>query len=172
MASKTSPAPSLDANGNDRAPEAKAWEVPDSDQEFVFENMESAPGWVDRNWAGFDRGPALQLPAGDLYGEGPYHTKVARVGDTVKFFAAQPSAPAHFEVMPGALPEEMRTKRPPQESAAALEDMVKTGVMTVDDLGADAKAQVIGRSPKLKEMIEKGKNAPEAIAPSEYLKLS
>src|SRR5687768_5840194 len=80
---------------------APQWEPPTSDQEFVFTTIQEAPAWVDKGWAGFNHGPALQVPAGDFYSEGPYHTKVARPGDTVKFIAAKGSMAAHIEVIPG-----------------------------------------------------------------------
>lgn len=149
---------------------AEEWEAPESDQEFVFESMDAAPAWVDKSWASFDRGPAIALPAGDLFGTGPYHTKIARVGDTVKFIAATPSKPAHFEVIEGEPVGENATKKPPQVSAASLEDMLKTGVMTPDDLGPDAKGQVASRTPALSKLIEEGKNAPEPIPVSDIVK--
>lgn len=152
------------------APEAEVWEAPDSDQEFVFESMDAAPSWVDKSWASFDRGPAIALPAGDLFGTGPYHTKIARVGDTVVFKAATPSKPAHFEVIEGEPVGDNATKKIPQASSVSLEDALKTGVMTPDDLGPDAKAQVAGRTPGLSKLIEENKNAPEPIPVSDILK--
>jgi hypothetical protein len=151
MTSTRSPAPSPD---NDVQTKSEAWQIPDSDQEFVFESVDAAPGWIDRNWAGFDRGPALQLPAGNLDGSGPYHTKVARVGDTVKFIAGAGRQAPRFEVTAGEVPEDAGTKRAPQESAASLEDMLRSGAMSVDDLGADAKAQIATRSPHMAKMVE------------------
>lgn len=147
------------------------WAPPESDQEFKFESIESAPAWVDKGWASYNMGPALAVPAGDLWGEGPYHTVTARVGDTVKFVAATPSKAAHLVVIEGEPTGENATKKPPQQSAASLEDMLKGGTLAVDDLGPDAKAQVLGRSPRLKTLIEDGKGAPEAVAISEVVKL-
>ena len=46
------------------------------------------------------------------------------------------------------------TKRPPAYTNASLEDMIKTGWLSVDDLGADAKAQVAHRSPRLAQVME------------------
>ena len=146
------------------------WEAPNGDQEFVFESMDAAPAWVDRGWASFSMGPALALPAGDIYGGPPYTTITARVGDKVMFVAATPSRPAHFEVIPGEPVEENATKKPPQASAASLEDMIKTGVMTPDDLSPEAKGQVVGRSPHLKKLVEEGKAAPKAIPVSDLVK--
>jgi hypothetical protein len=151
---------------------AQEWQMPDGDQEFVFESMQAAPEWVDRNWAGFNNGPALALPAGDLFGTGPYHTKTARVGDTVLFKAATPSKAAHFEVVEGEPVGENATKKPPQVTAAALEDMLKSGVLTPDELGPDAKAQVAARTPGLSKLIDENKNAPEPIPVEELVKVS
>jgi hypothetical protein len=148
------------------------WEPPDGDEEFVFEDIGSAPGWVDKGWASYNQGPALALPAGDVYGSPPYTTITARVGDTVKYVAPTPSRPGHFEVIPGEPVGEAATKKPPQQSAASLEDMLKTGVMTPDDLGPDAKAQVTARSPQLKGLVEEGKAAPDPIPVSDLVKTS
>ncbi len=150
---------------------AKEWQAPDGDQEFVFESMQAAPEWVDKSWAGFSNGPALALPAGDLFGTGPYTTKIARVGDTVIYKAATPSKAAHFEVIEGEPVGDNATKKPPQVTAASLEDMLKSGVLSADDLGPDAKAQVIGRTPGLSKLIEEGKNAPDAIPVADIVKV-
>ena len=154
------------------AAEVQAWVPPKGDEEFIFESVDAAPGWIDKGWAGYDQGPALQLPAGDLFGTGPYHTKTARVGDTVKFVAATPSKPAHFEVIAGEPVKENATKKPPQASAASLEDMLKTGMLAPDELGPDAKAQVAGRTPALSKLIEEGEGAPEPVAVSDVLKVA
>ena len=151
---------------------AKEWEAPTSDQEFKFESVQAAPAWVDKNWASFDRGPALALPAGDLFGTGPYHTKIARVGDTVKFVAATPSKAAHFVVIEGEPTGDNATKKIPQVTNASLEDMLKSGVMKPDELGPDAKAQVAGRSPGLSKLVEEGKNAPDPIPVTDIVKTS
>jgi hypothetical protein len=138
----------------------QAWAPPTSDQEFVFDTIQNAPDWVDRNWAGFDRGPALAVPAGDLYNEHPYTTQSARPGDTVKFIAAKGSLGPHIEVIRGELDPAKGTKRIAQQSAAQEEDLLKLGWITVDDLGEDAKAQILARSPKLKGLIEGTTAAP------------
>lgn len=135
--------------------QAKAWVPPAQDQEFVFELVDASPAWIDKGWASFDRGPALALPAGDLYGTGPYHTKTARVGDKIVYSAAKGAMPARFDVIPGdpvAVGE--GTPKPPQQSGAQLEDLLKLGYLSPDELGADAKAQVAGRSPRFKGLIE------------------
>lgn len=162
--------PSTKATNADGTPVPEAWEAPSNDQEFVFESIDAAPAWVDKNWASFSQGPALALPAGDLYGTGPYTTKIARVGDTVLFKAATPSKAAHFEVVEGEPVGDNATKKPPQASAASLEDMLKTGVMSPDDLGPDAKGQVAARTPALSKLVEENKNAPDAIPVSDLVK--
>ena len=164
MAKNPAPAPASN-------PDAPSWTIPKSDQEFTFEICRQGSLWVDKNWASFDRGPALALPAGDLFGNGPYHTKIARIGDIVYFKAATPSRPAHFEVIEGEPTGDAATKKPPQATAASLEDMIKTGVMTADDLGDDAKSQVLSRSPNLKALIEDGAGAPKAIPVSDLVKV-
>lgn len=148
----------------------KPWTPPTTDQEFVFESVQAAPNWVDKSWASFDRGPALALPAGDLWGEGPYHTTTARVGDKVVFTAAKGAMPAKFTVIPGD-PAASGGKKPPQQSAASLEDMLKSGVLSPDELGADGRSQVAARSPRLVPIIEGDTEIPEAVEISEVLKI-
>lgn len=163
--SDQSPAPATD--------KPEPWAPPDGDQEFKFDDPESIPGWIDPSFRGYDRGPALQLPVGDaVFGEGPYTTMVARVGDTVKWVAATPSKTGHFVVIEGEPVGELATKKPVAATNASLEDMLKTGVMTPDELGPDAKAQVLGRSPRLKGLIEEGKAAPEPVAVTDLVKTS
>ena len=146
-------------NGNDI--QEQAWTPPTSDQEFEFTTIQEAPDWVDRNWAGFDRGPALAVPAGDLYNDQPYTTQSARPGDTVKFIAAKGSLGPHIEVIRGEVDPEKGTRRIAQQSAAQEEDLLKLGWIGPDDLGEDAKAQIMGRSPKLKGLIEGTTPPPE-----------
>ena len=153
-------------------PKYEPWEPPTSDQEFEFKDIESAPAWVDKGWASYDQGPALAVPASGVLDEGPYTTQVARVGDTVKFVAATPSKGAHFVVIQGEPTGENATIKIPQVTNASLEDMLKGGTMTPDDLGPDAKGQVIGRSPRLKALIEEGKGAPEAVPVTDVVKTS
>jgi hypothetical protein len=164
----TSPAPSPE-NGREKS---KPWVPPTSDQEFVYEGPDSVPDWVDKGWASFDRGPALAVPAGDLYGEGPYHTRTARVGDKVVFTAAKGATPAKLDVI-ASEPDPREggaTKRPPQQTAAQEEDMLKNGMLTPEDMADDAKAQVVARSPRLKRMVEEGEGLPEAQAVSDVVK--
>lgn len=138
------------------------WLPPTSDEEFIFKDLDSAPAWIDRNWASYDRGPALALPAGDLYGKPPYTTKVARVGDKVVFTAANGAQPAKFDVIPAdhSLDPGVGTIKYAQASNASLEDMLKTGVMSPEQLGTDARAQVAQRSPELQPMLEGNAPAP------------
>lgn len=166
--SQTSPAPTPGADA------VKVWEPPDSDQEFVFENVASAPEWVDKSWASFDRGPALAVPAGNLDNTGPYHTKTARVGDKVMFVAAKGAVPAHMEVIHMDIDpavEGAGTRKLPQVSACSLEDAIRTGAMTPDDLGEDAKAQLLDRTPGLRRMVEDGTGVPEPQAVNDLVKL-
>lgn len=157
------------------APSPEPWEPPTSDQEFEFKDVASAPAWVDKGWASFNMGPALAVPMGNLDGSGPYHTAYARVGDTVKFVAAKGATPGHMVIVPGEpdpAEEGMATKKVPQVSNCSLEDALRTGSMTPDDLGADAKAQVASRTPGLAKMIEEGKGAPEPQAVGDMMKLA
>jgi hypothetical protein len=149
------------------------WEPPTEDTEFVFDGVDHAPGWVDKNWASFDRGPALAVPVGDIYSDGPYTTQSARIGDTVKFVANKGATAAHFEVIRGEPdPAKGVTKRVPQQSAAQEEDLLKGGWITPDDLGEDAKAQIISRSPHLRRMIEDGHGLPKEQKVSDIMKTS
>jgi hypothetical protein len=157
------------ATTTDNGDAPKQWVPPKEDQEFVFEGLDKAPSWIDKGWASYNMGPALALPAGDLFGEGPYHTKTARVGDTVIFKAASPSKTAHFEVVVGEPTEDMQV-RIPQVSAASLEDMLKTGWLSKDDLSEDAKAQVLNRSPRLRALIEEDAGKPDEVKISEVVK--
>lgn len=155
------------------APKPVEWEPPTADAEYKFEgDISSAPAWIDKGWASYDRGPALAIPMGDLYGNGPYHTAPVRVGDTVKFIAATPSKAAHFVIIEGEPTGDNATVKIPQVSNASLEDALKGGTMTPDDLGPDAKAQVVARSPGLKKMIEEGKGAPDAVAVGDVVKVA
>lgn len=149
---------------------AEKWAPPTADEEFVFEGIDSAPGWVDKGWASYNNGPALAVPAGDVYGAPPYTTKVARLGDTVMFKAATPAKAAHFEVIPGEPVGEQATKKVPQVSNASLEDSLKTGVMSPDDLSDEAKGQVAMRSPHLASMLDGSQTPPEAVPVSDIVK--
>lgn len=164
--SDQSPAPA------DAPAKAEAWSPPESDQEFVFENIDSVPAWVDKNWASYSMGPALAVPAGDIFGTPPYTTNIARSGDTVMFKIATPSKPAHLAVVPGEPVGEGATLKPPQASAAALEDMIRTGVMVPDDLSDEARGQLLSRSPHLRMLVDEGKGAPKAVPVEELVKIA
>jgi hypothetical protein len=96
-----------------RSNAVERWAPPTTDQTFVFKDIESAPGWVDRSWASYDRGPALALPAGDIYGKPPYTTITARVGDKVVFTAANGAQPPKFTVIPALARSSPRSSRTP-----------------------------------------------------------
>lgn len=141
------------------------WEAPTERMEWTFEgDVQAAPEWIDRGWAGFDRGPALHIPAGDLWGNGPYTTKTARSGDTIVFVPAQGAKVAHFEVLQGEQTvEKGGTVLPAQASQASLEDMVKLGHLAPDSMGAEAKGQVAVRTPSLAKVMS-GEAKPPAEA--------
>lgn len=135
--------------------------LPSADEEFVFKDINSCPAWVDKGWASYSHGPALALPANlDSYA---YTTITAEAGDTVKFMAAKGAMPAHFVVIKAdsSLEPGLITKKPPQASNASLEDLIKLGNVTLEDLGTDAKAQVADRSPKLRDLLEGKTPFPE-----------
>ena len=135
-------------------PGSPDWVPPTSEQEWKFEGDPLAgPDWIDPGWAGFQAGPVLQVPTGDLWGKGAYTASPARVGDTIKFLPAKGAYPARFVVVPGEEPEKNATKLPAQQSAAQLEDLIKGGYLMADDLGEDAKAQVTLRSPQLAKVV-------------------
>ena len=143
----------------------KELEIPSSRQEFKYEGKpDGLPGWVDKGWSGYDRGPALHVPQGPaLRTDGPYTTKTARPGDTIVFVPNEGATPAHYEVLHGEVTvEEGGTPKPPQQSQASLEDMVLTGVIAPDELGEDAKAQVAARSPSMQKVIDGTMPAPKA----------
>jgi hypothetical protein len=153
--SNTTPAPTPGEN------QVEVWTPPSGDEEFEFTTIQDAPGWVDRGWASFDRGPALAVPAGDLYGEGPYHTTFAHVGDKVVYTAPRGATPAKLSVIAREPGPENAARKPPQQTSASLEDMLKNGFITPDDLGAEGKAQVASRSPRLGRLLEGEGHLPE-----------
>lgn len=160
---KATQATSTSAKASAAKAAAETPDLPNGDADFVFKDMASAPAWVDRNWASFDRGPALALPASVIDdGVGPYTTITARVGDKVVYTAAKGASPAKFTVIPsdGSVEEGVGTRRMPAATNASLEDQLKTGFLTPEELGSDAKAQVMQRSPGMTKLIEEGKNAP------------
>ena len=151
MAKRATSSPSATSE----TPKEDVWLPPTSDQEFEFTTIDEAPAWIDRNWAGFSQGPALQVPAGDLYGSGPYHTKVARPGDTVVFKAGRAGMAPKLDVVPG-VPDltEGGVKKPPQESACSVEDGLKTGLIPMSTLTEADKGAIALRSPGLKQALD------------------
>jgi hypothetical protein len=114
------------------------------------------------------------VPQGDLYdNDKPYTTTIARPGDTVKFMVNKGSMPARIEVIPGALDPAKGgiTKGVPQQSAAPLEDLLKGGYITPDDISDADKAKIAERGPLLKRLVEEGKGAPKAQKISDQFKL-
>lgn len=166
------PTPAPTASAAPVTDKPQPWAPPTEDQEFKFTTIDEAPAWIDKGWASWKDGPALAVPISDLWGEGPYHTAVARTGDTVKFFKATPSKVAHFEVLAGEPEPGKGTKRPPQVTNASLEDQLKTGHITVDDLGDDAKGQILARSPRMTQMIQEGKGAPDPVSIPDVMKVA
>ena len=85
---------------------------------------------------------------------------------------AKGATPGHMVVVPGEPDPEkgQGTKKMPQVTNASLEDMLRTGTITPDDLGEDAKAQVASRTPGLQKMVEEGKGAPKPQKVSDIVK--
>ena len=169
---KASRSSSPSATNEDGTPQAEAWTPPTSDQEFTFTTMDEAPAWVDRGWAGFSQGPALAVPAGDLFGNGPYHTKTARPGDKVIFTAGKAGMAPKLDVVTG-VPDltEGGVKKPPQESACSVEDGLKTGLIPVETLTEADKGAIALRSPGLKQALETGKGLAEKQNVSDIVNL-
>lgn len=132
--------------------QAKPWAPPTSDQEFTFDTIDAAPAWVDKSWATYSNGPALAVPTGDLTVSQPYTTTIAHKGDTVRFSLKTRT----ITVTPAAAPDTPAEppKRAMQQSAASLEDQLKSGELTAADLDDDAKAQVASRTPGLAAELE------------------
>src|SRR6478735_5583876 len=71
---------------------------------YTFDgDVHSAPDWVDRNWSGFDGGPALHVPQ-DTGVNGPYVTKPARIGDTITRVEGKGAAPDTYSIAPAVDP--------------------------------------------------------------------
>ncbi len=134
-------------------------EPPTEEQSFEWNgDMAGAPEWIDRGWAGYDNGAALNVPKGDP-SKAPYTTQVARVGDTVVYKPGKNGAFGGFAVVkaqdmgmqPGGEPEinsetGTPTFRPAAQTEADLNDLVKTGLVDKDDMDADARAQLATRA--------------------------
>ena len=148
------------------------WAPPTSDEEFVFEGIDSLPGWADKNWAAWDGGPALAVPTGDVYGgPGPYTTKVASIGDTVVFKSATYAKAAHFDIVKGTPSEEQSTPKPPQQSGASYEDLIRGGWINKADLSEADKAGISARSPGMRQYFETDQQ-PVKVKVQELLILS
>ena len=137
-------------------------------ESYTFEgDVSGAPDWVDRGWMSYDRGPALAVPKGDPRKQ-PYSTVPCRVGDTIVHTPGESEDdPGSFEVVraeetgrdPGGEPW-----RPPGMAEASLEDLVKTGNVSPDDMNEEARAQYEARkmgSP-LNPESAKAANQPKA----------
>jgi len=147
----TTPAPAEDTS--------TALAYPESDTSFTFESTDSVPDYA-KNWISWNNGPALAVPIGDILdSDKPYATRFANLGDEVKFLANKGSVAAHWEVIPGERPPQQMTKRVAQESAAPVEDLLKGGLLGIDDLSDDDKARLAAK-PGLKAIIE-GQITPE-----------
>jgi hypothetical protein len=134
-----------------------AWDLtklPTSDEEFEFTDINSIPGWCDKGWAGYDQGPALQLPR-DLTFKGPYSTITAHIGDKVVFTAAKGAKAASFTVIQKDVSDEegKGTQKPGAVSNASLEDLLATGKLKIEDLSDDAKGQLILRNPSFAQTM-------------------
>lgn len=122
---------------------------PQDRQEFVFEDAQSVPEWVDKGWMGWDGGIVINVPQGDPL-KSPYTTKVARRGDTVVYVPGNNGAFGKFEVItpPAGVPQDFDYEanfRPKAWSEADLEDLIKTGATTLDEMDPDARSQVLYR---------------------------
>jgi hypothetical protein len=141
------------------------FQPPAGREEFVFDgNPESLPEWLNKSDLGY--GPSINVPASDYPFTGAYTTLRATVGDTVVWTPAKGARGGHFDVIKGEPDTREMTKRPAQESPAQLEDLIKLGHVTPDDLGQDAKTQLLVRSPLFRPMVEEGVGLPEKQEPT------
>jgi hypothetical protein len=139
----------------------KATQYPSEPESFLWEgDINSAPPWIDRGWAGYDGGPALHIPRGDPTGQ-PYTTRTARIGDIITYTPGPNGAFGGFAVVPasesGNQPgveaqwdgdaKSTPTFRPPAQTEADLRDLVKTGATTPEEMDPDAQAQYYARHP-------------------------
>lgn len=136
-------------------------------QSFQYEgNLDNVPDWVDRNWATYDRGPALSVPVGDPLGQ-PYTSKVARIGDYVYVNKAGD----RFHVVtreemgeePGDTENAHESNLPPQTTQATLEDLAKNNML---DPNAEQKSQMEARNTQSVALVDgEGSGAPAANQP-------
>jgi hypothetical protein len=136
--------------------------IPTDKQTYTWTgDMASAPEWIDRGWASYDAGPALAVPRGDPNAS-PYTTVSARVGDTVVYTPpkGRGGGTGTYTVVraeesgeqPGAEPLNLGagdrstpTFRPAAQTEATLEDLVKTGMVSPDEMDPEARAQYEAR---------------------------
>ena len=117
-------------------------------EQFKYEGRnDDLPEWIDKGWAGWDQGPALQVPRNDPR-RGPYVTQTVRAGDTVVYEPGKNGVFGKFHVEQG-VPDEVDAEaaafRPAQETQASLEDMVFGGTVEIDRLTPEAKGQLYSR---------------------------
>ena len=134
-------------------PAPKPWVPPKDKQEYVVtEKMADVPEWIDKGWVGFG---ALKVPVGDYPFDSPYTTEKAEPGDTIQFSPAGATRGGHFTVVKNTDPDQAKsTPRPAQESAATLEDLLKSGHLAPDEMRASDKQQVRVRSPKFQSILD------------------
>ena len=131
-------AKSVTTASDNGAPVVERWKPPTSDMEFKVEGPNSIPDWGDKGWAAWDSGPAVAVPSGDAYGgPGPYGAEQA-----------------HFEVIEGVQDPKDVTPKPPQQSAASYEDLIKGGWLAKGDIPEAAREAIAARSPSMRAFLE------------------
>lgn len=105
------------------------------------------PSWVDKGWG---NGAMYRVPRGDPNAQ-PYTTVKARIGDRILRNVGKNNYPDTFTVTTAAedgrvVGEVSDTFRPPQETSASLEDLVKTGAIEGGDLDEEAKQELASRA--------------------------
>src|SRR4051812_39875727 len=139
-------------------------------QSFQYDGkLDSVPGWVDKGWATYDRGPALAVPRGNPNKQ-PYNTVVARTGD----FIFVNSKGNRFAVVraeelgeqPGS-PDQQATKdkplpaKPVGTEHASLEDLDANGILPYDEMNPEQQAQMVARGTAPEEVMQEAAgNAP------------
>lgn len=141
-----------------RDPSSRSWgqpgyQPPKEAQSFTYDGKpDSIPDWADRGWAGYDAGPVLNVPNSDPNPnhQDAYSSVICRVGDTVVYTPGPRGAVGGFKVVraeesggqPGGEPSDFR---PPAQTEASLEDLVRTGQIKVEDMDPEARAQYEAR---------------------------
>jgi hypothetical protein len=143
-------------------PAPPLWKPPTDKQEWtVTEDVNSAPAWIDKSWIG--AGPSIKVPVGDYPFGSPYTTEKAEVGDEVQYLPPSATSGGHFIVVKNADARVVeRAAKPAQASAASLEDLIKTGHVTADELSAGEKLQVAVRSPRFRPLLSGEVPPPDA----------